>query len=289
MKAKLKKYFEKMPPIITCAAALNPCFNVHGVELLIEDISTNLEFFDDSHANKAKKWFNDSLEGLYNLYYTKYGNPTTQSTSGGSSSRASGGNQISNLLHRLKEHKSKKARSDSAILNLNARVNITTDVWSAGHGLPGSYLCVIAHWIEPSTWKMIKRVIAFEYFLTPHTGAMDILTVQATSVASESAFSTSGRVLSIRRTKLTPSSLEMCMCLKDHLDAQKRKQHISSLEGTLDFEEEILTIEVQDNEATPLSDEEITLDVASQGTMASGSGGEELEFDYDLTHYDIDD
>ncbi|GJU06454.1 zinc finger BED domain-containing protein RICESLEEPER 2-like protein [Tanacetum coccineum] len=104
-----------MPPIITCAAALNPCFNVHGVELLIEDISTNLEFFDDSHANKAKKWFNDSLEGLYNLYYTKYGNPTTQSTSGGSSSRASGGNQISNLLHRLKEHKSKKARSDSAI------------------------------------------------------------------------------------------------------------------------------------------------------------------------------
>ncbi|GJW86814.1 hypothetical protein Tco_0162154, partial [Tanacetum coccineum] len=39
---------------------------------------------------------------------------------------------------------------------------------------------------------------------------------------------------------------------KDHLDAQKRKQHISSLEGALDFEEEILTIEVQDNEATPL-------------------------------------
>ncbi|GKB06527.1 zinc finger BED domain-containing protein RICESLEEPER 2 [Tanacetum coccineum] len=119
--------------------------------------------------------------------------------------------------------------------------------------------------------------------------AMDVLSVQATSVASESAFSTSGRVLSIRRTKLTPSSLEMCMCLKDHLDAQKRKQHISSLEGALDFEEEILTIEVQDNEATPLSDEEITLDAASQGTMASGSGGEEPEFDYDLTHYDIDD
>nr|GEV91144.1 zinc finger, BED-type, phospholipase-like, homeodomain-like protein [Tanacetum cinerariifolium] len=59
--------------------------------------------------------------------------------------------------------------------------------------------------------------------------------------------------------------------------------------GALDFEEEILTIEVQDNEATPLSDEEITLDVACQGTMASGSGGEEPESDYDLTHYDIDD
>nr|GEX93928.1 potassium transporter 4 [Tanacetum cinerariifolium] len=39
---------------------------------------------------------------------------------------------------------------------------------------------------------------------------MDILSVQATSVASESAFSTSGMVLSIRRTRLTPTSLEMC-------------------------------------------------------------------------------
>ncbi|GJX72311.1 peroxidase 3-like protein [Tanacetum coccineum] len=67
------------------------------------------------------------------------------------------------------------------------------------------------------------------------------------------------------------------------------EERLSDNEGALDFEEEILTIEVQDNEATPLSDEEITLDAASQGTMASGSGGEEPEFDYDLTHYDIDD
>nr|GEY25996.1 squalene synthase [Tanacetum cinerariifolium] len=54
MKEKLKKYFERMSPIITCAAALNPCFNVQGVEFLIESISTNLNFFDDSYATKAK-------------------------------------------------------------------------------------------------------------------------------------------------------------------------------------------------------------------------------------------
>ncbi|GKF40073.1 zinc finger BED domain-containing protein RICESLEEPER 2 [Tanacetum coccineum] len=59
--------------------------------------------------------------------------------------------------------------------------------------------------------------------------AMDILSVQASSVASESAFSTSGRLLTIRRTTLTPESLEMCMCLKDHLDAQERKQDTSPL------------------------------------------------------------
>ncbi|GKC04090.1 zinc finger BED domain-containing protein RICESLEEPER 2-like protein [Tanacetum coccineum] len=71
--------------------------------------------------------------------------------------------------------------------NINACVNLTTDVWSAPHGVP---------------------------------------------VASESEFSTSGRVLSIRRTRLTPASLEMCMCLTDHLDAKERKQDASS-EGTL--------------------------------------------------------
>ncbi|GJV57883.1 zinc finger BED domain-containing protein RICESLEEPER 2-like protein [Tanacetum coccineum] len=59
----------------------------------------------------------------------------------------------------------------NGFLNLNAHVNITTDVWSAPHGLPCSYLCVTAHWSEPSTWKMMKRVIAFEDFLVRHTGS----------------------------------------------------------------------------------------------------------------------
>ncbi|GJR46479.1 zinc finger BED domain-containing protein RICESLEEPER 2-like protein [Tanacetum coccineum] len=92
--------------------------------------------------------------------------------------------------------------------------------------------------------------------------AIDVLSVQATLVASKSAFST------------------------NHLDAQERKQDTSTLENALDFEDEVLDAEVQENEATPLFDEEITLDAASQGTVASGSGGEESEFDYDLTNYD---
>nr|GEZ95856.1 transposase [Tanacetum cinerariifolium] len=69
--------------------------------------------------------------------------------------------------------------------------------------------------------------------------AMDLISVQASSVASESAFSTSGRVLSIRRTRLTPASLEMCMCLEDHLDAKERKQDKCPLETPLDFEEDV--------------------------------------------------
>ncbi|GJX50258.1 zinc finger BED domain-containing protein RICESLEEPER 3 [Tanacetum coccineum] len=120
--------------------------------------------------------------------------------------------------------------------------------------------------------------------------AMDILSVQATSVASESTFSTSGRVLSIRRIRLTLTSLEMCMCLKDHLDAQERKQDKPTLETPVDFEEEILDAEVQENKAIPLSDEEIALDAASsEGYMSRpGSVGEKGDYGYDMTNYHED-
>ncbi|GJX75790.1 zinc finger BED domain-containing protein RICESLEEPER 2-like protein [Tanacetum coccineum] len=221
MKEKLKKYFQKMPPIITCAAALNPCFNVHGVELLIESISTDLEFFDDGHASKAKKWFTDSLEGLYNIYYAKYGNPTTtESSSGASSSRASGWNQMTRLLYRLKEHTNKKARSDPSLSSLYERFLESKE----------------------SIFHVLSRM------------AIDIISVQATSVASESAFSTSGMLLTILR----------------------QTQHLHFRDG-----EEILDAEVQQKEAIPLFEEEIALDVASsEGTMSgSGSGGEEVDYE----------
>nr|GEY48147.1 zinc finger BED domain-containing protein RICESLEEPER 3 [Tanacetum cinerariifolium] len=151
--------------------------------------------------------------------------------------------------------------------------------------------------------EQIKRV--FQKYLQPKYNhakettfpvlshmAMDILSVQATSVASESAFLTSERVLSIQRIRLTPASLEMCMCLKDHLDAQERKQDKSTIETPVDFEEEILDAEVQANEAIPLSDEEITLDAAcSEGSISEpGSGGEEAgaeaNYGYNVYHDD---
>nr|GEU71934.1 zinc finger BED domain-containing protein RICESLEEPER 3 [Tanacetum cinerariifolium] len=105
-------------------------------------------------------------------------------------------------------------------------------------------------------------------FLALSRMTIDIISVQASSVAYESAFSTSGRVLSIRRTRLTSASLEMCMCLKDHLDAKERKQDKCPLEIHLDYEEDVFDDEVQRNEAIPLSDEEIALDASSEGALS---------------------
>nr|GEX29215.1 zinc finger BED domain-containing protein DAYSLEEPER-like [Tanacetum cinerariifolium] len=188
-------YFDHEQPTRVFENTMQPKYN----HILIELISTDLEFLDDVHATRTKQWFNESLAGFDVL-----------------------------------------------------------GIWKS----------------KELMFPVLSRM------------AIDVLSVQVISVASESAFSTSERVLSIRRTKLTPSSLEMCMCLQYHLDAQERKQDKSTIENAFGFEDEVLDAEVQENEATSLSDEEIALDTASQGTVASGSGGKEPQFDYDLTNYD---
>ncbi|KAK1403719.1 hypothetical protein POM88_003324 [Heracleum sosnowskyi] len=73
--------------------------------------------------------------------------------------------------------------------------------------------------------------------------ARDILIVQASTVASESAFSFSGRILNERRSRLSPSSLEVCICYKDHLDAEERIQDVDSAEYSSSSNEEFSTNE----------------------------------------------
>ncbi|GKC69475.1 hypothetical protein Tco_1115358 [Tanacetum coccineum] len=41
--------------------------------------------------------------------------------------------------------------------NINSRVNLTTDVWSAPHGVLGFYMCVTSHWIEHDTCSVGHR------------------------------------------------------------------------------------------------------------------------------------
>ncbi|GJW86741.1 zinc finger BED domain-containing protein RICESLEEPER 2 [Tanacetum coccineum] len=84
---------------------------------------------------------------------------------------------------------------------------------------------------------------------------LDLLSVQASTVASEFAFYTSGR---------------------DHLDAAERIQHISSLEDGLDNEEQLHDVEVETGFAISLSDEEIALDEVASEARSSEAEEEDL-------------
>nr|GEY51171.1 zinc finger BED domain-containing protein RICESLEEPER 2-like [Tanacetum cinerariifolium] len=234
------------------------------VEVLIESILTDLEFFDDEFATKEKDRFKTSFKGLYNMYYLKYGQPYQLSNAGSSSNASSSRNQMTNLLNKLKQYK--KAKHDRLATSEYERYverNFVSHLLIeelAGYD-------VLGFWKEnESTFPDISQM------------AQDILSVQATSVVFESGFSTCGRVPSIRRTRLTPASLEMCMCLKDHMDATKRVQHTSNLKNSLNFEAKILEEEVQEHEAITFSDEEVAMDEAA--SKARSSEEEEI---YDMT------
>nr|GEU61713.1 zinc finger BED domain-containing protein RICESLEEPER 2 [Tanacetum cinerariifolium] len=112
--------------------------------------------------------------------------------------------------------------------------------------------------------------------------ARDLLSVQASAVALGSAFSTSGMILSIRRTRLTPASMEMCICLKDHLDVVERIQHVSSLEDVLEYEELLHETEVATSDAFSLSDEEIALNKAGSEARSFEAEEEDLTFEQAL-------
>ncbi|GKD39441.1 ribonuclease H-like domain-containing protein, partial [Tanacetum coccineum] len=104
--------------------------------------------------------------------------------------------------------------------------------------------------------------------------ARDLLTVQASTVASESAFSISGRIISERRSRLTPESVEVCVCLKDYLDGVDRVQHETSLEGPI----------LEEVEET-IAREKVDLGISLPNTKL-----DECEFeDLDIEHVDVED
>ncbi|GKD55936.1 zinc finger BED domain-containing protein RICESLEEPER 2-like protein [Tanacetum coccineum] len=154
---------------------------------------------------------------------------------------------MTNLLNKLKEKSNKRERNDRLASSEYERY-VNEDFIS--HLKPQEFagFDVLGFWkAKESMFPVLSRM------------AMDLISVQATSVASEFAFSTSERVLSIRRTRLTPTSLKMY------------------------FEEEILDEDVQENEAMPLSDEEIALDEAASEARSNGSGFGAEEIDMILS------
>ena len=107
----------------------------------------------------------------------------------------------------------------------------------------------------------------------------DILTIQASTVASESSFSLNGRIISVRRTRLTPESVEMAVCLKDYLDGVQRLQDKTSLETDMgQFEDNI----EENEQAMGLSTPATTTDndgSSSAGGVSQYEDDEELDVD----------
>nr|GEV86879.1 reverse transcriptase domain-containing protein [Tanacetum cinerariifolium] len=151
-----------------------------------------------------------------------------------------------------------------------------------------------------STFKALFSVIADKFYTILHEAcAIKRLKTLEEDVYAQVHYRWNTNV-DKRRRRLSPNYVASLLCL---LELSRLELLIESISTDLEFLEdvhatktkqwfnesladEVLDAEVQENEATPLSDEEIAPDTASQGIVASGSRGKEPEFDYDLTNYD---
>ncbi|KAK1419827.1 hypothetical protein QVD17_29191 [Tagetes erecta] len=257
MLAKFKKYFAELPPVFTCAAAFNPCLNVPGVETLIDEITSDLGLAidDPTFSQKTKDIFHKSLQNMFDVYLSKYGSTSnihaSSSGSGSGSSSSSRRNPMLNLYNTLRNENTKRQRGNTPSSELGRYSG--TDFLSTMTPEEFESFDLLAWWKRKETEFPILSAMA-----------RDLLTVQASTVASESAFSFSGRVLSVRRTRLTPTALEMCICLKDHLDAAERIQDKTNLEDEISIEVVVHDEEVQSGTSPPVSDEELAYDLASR-------------------------
>nr|GEX43321.1 RNA-directed DNA polymerase, eukaryota, reverse transcriptase zinc-binding domain protein [Tanacetum cinerariifolium] len=116
MKEKLRKYFKEIPPVITCAAALNPCFNISGVEIFIEKISIDLNLYEEdiNYGTIEKNNFNKCVKDLFDIYFNKYGSKNVPTSSAHSSSSMSSNTSI---FHTLRQESVKRSRSDNTGTN----------------------------------------------------------------------------------------------------------------------------------------------------------------------------
>ncbi|GJS68303.1 zinc finger BED domain-containing protein RICESLEEPER 2 [Tanacetum coccineum] len=138
-------------------------------------------------------YLREQFEGLGDSKRVNASHQTQSTTAEGSSSQKSR-DPLSRMVHGLTQHKQKKARGDP-IMSSEYEQYIKTDFVRGLQPKDYESYDVLGFWkTKENQFPVLSRM------------ALDILSVQASSVASESAFSTSGRILSIRRTRLMQSS-----------------------------------------------------------------------------------
>ena len=257
MKEKFKKYFLELPSIFTVAAALNPFYNVTGVECLIQEIFDNLDIHLDTpnHATDAKTKFNHDFQRLFDVYHIRYG-PTTGTTfspsGGGASSSKPMKDPKKTILNVVRESIAKKQKGSAPSSELGRYSG--TDYTSTMSADDIESFDILGWWRGREAEFPVLSAMA-----------RDLLSSQASTVASESAFSTSGRVISLRRTRLSPEAVETCICLKDHLDAVDRIQDQTNLEDDIEPESKIHDEEVEEGRSSGISDEELREDAIRRG------------------------
>ncbi|KAH0636238.1 hypothetical protein KY289_036153 [Solanum tuberosum] len=221
MKEKFKKYWgtpEKMNKMLFIASVLDPRNKFMYVSFALE------ELLGEEKGQIVNNEVNAYLKNLFAIYVSKYAkgskNQSSSSDSSDSSTYGLSQNVKTNSL-RTKFYM-KKQKEDSGSLGVKSEL----DRYLLEDQEPESEDFDILIW-----WKVNSPRFPILSQL-----ARDVLAIPMSSVASECAFSTGGRILDPFRSSLTPKCVQCLICVQDWL--RQETKHIC-VEESLEFLEKI--------------------------------------------------
>lgn len=229
MESKFNKYFRPIPHIFGLGVLIDPCLKDIGLRSLLQSLYGNqIIDLDDGTTLSATTHhlaIRNYFQTLYDEYAARHGVATQQFTASVSSSSSRGKSVSFDRYAMIAE-----LTGGSELGSLSLEVSEIDEYLSASLVKCQGNALDILQW-----WKVYGSVS----YPILSTMVRDLLTVQVSTVASESAFSTAGRLIDDHRTCLDPYTVQAVMCLQDWWRYEKRTQGIDRMAGIEDKFEEL--------------------------------------------------
>jgi hypothetical protein len=193
MKEKFNKYWSDVHGLMAVAAILDPRYKLHLLNALFLKIHES-ESIATAAVNKVK-------DLLYNLVLEYQDSMESVATTDGAQSRQSSApasTVVEDWMEAFDDYMSKKPQVRSTYVRTELDLYLEEEV------LPRTQELDIIQW-----WK-----VGGLKYPTLRKIARDVLAILVTTVASESVFSTGGRIISPHRSRLAPSMVQALMCMQ---------------------------------------------------------------------------
>ncbi|CAO2201317.1 unnamed protein product [Urochloa humidicola] len=239
MKQKFLEYWSNISMLYSFSFILDPRAKMQGFTNVLRLLSD----FNGKDYTRYLSDVRDELNALFAKYESKFGSVRMQrpvqpgqssgkkktswgkifgsqtSTSSTVGSVATHGNlshlsPSSNLSRRTSASALLQAACSGASLAPPAGTELTAYLDSDTVTQYDDDFCVLSWWHEHKRSYPVLSILA-----------KDVLTVPVSTISSESAFSTTGRIIEERRRRLTPDMVEMLSLVKDWEQADARLQH----------------------------------------------------------------
>jgi len=245
MKQKFKKYFFPIPPIYGLAAMLNPTMKLGGPHFWYSNIYKALDLSNEEIATlaDAKASIKINAQTVYNAYqlaleHARPTIPTPTSSSSQSSKRVAG----LKALKSWTEFRGSQGENYDETSHLN-ELQVYLSQGLEKENPDGSF--DLLEW-----WKAREK-----HFPVLARMARDILSIQASTVASESAFSQARLQIGDHRASMR-DSLEKSVLFRDWIRSERRNFGIAEAQPAIDEAYEEMIAELAEDSASPGSGDE---------------------------------